>query len=159
MARTRFSSSNFQPAGLIDDQEEANPSSQVVSLSRSNTRRVTWSSGDNANWLSASPASGTMTTSAQVVVTVNTSGLAAGTYNGNVTIALRGEETYPFLSRSRSLRLRRRLQVERARQRRCRGMPTSRATLPDTGFMWVPPRGSMVHRSTWEKRWLMRWRT
>lgn len=66
----------------------SNPSSQVVSLSKSNARLVTWNSGDNANWLSASPASGTMTTSAQVVVTVNTSGLAAGTYNGNVTIAL-----------------------------------------------------------------------
>lgn len=65
-----------------------NPSSQVVSLSKSNARRVSWNSGDNAIWLSASPANGTMTTSAQVVVTVNTNGLAAGTYNGNVTIAL-----------------------------------------------------------------------
>lgn len=65
-----------------------NPSSQVVSLSKSNARRVSWNSGDNAIWLSASPANGTMTTSAQIVVTVNTNGLAAGTYNGNVTIAL-----------------------------------------------------------------------
>jgi len=65
-----------------------NPSSQVVILSKSNAKQVSWNSRDNANWLSASPTSGTMTTSTQVMVTVNAGGLAAGTYNGNVTIAL-----------------------------------------------------------------------
>ncbi len=65
-----------------------NPSSQAVNLSKNNARQVSWSSVDNATWLSASPASGTMTTSSQVVVSVNTSGLAAGTYNGNVMITL-----------------------------------------------------------------------
>ena len=65
-----------------------NPSSQAINLSKSTIDKVIWSSSEAKTWLSASPAWGTMTTSAQVVVSVNNSGLAAGTYSGNVVLAL-----------------------------------------------------------------------
>ena len=65
-----------------------NPSSQAINLSKGTTDQRIWSSNENIAWLSASPAWGTMTTSAQVVVSVNSSGLAAGTYSGNVVFAL-----------------------------------------------------------------------
>ena len=65
-----------------------NPSSQAVNLFKVATTQVIWSSNESIAWLSASPAVGTMTTSAQVVVSVNSSGLAAGTYSGNVVLAL-----------------------------------------------------------------------
>lgn len=64
----------------------ASPSSQVVNFYKKTSRQVSWSSSDNAAWLSASAASGVMTTSAQVVVAVDTSGLAAGSYSGVVTV-------------------------------------------------------------------------
>lgn len=65
-----------------------NPSNQVVTLSKKLSRQVGWKSVDTANWLSASPASGTITSSAQLVVSVNISGLSAGTYTGSVTVTL-----------------------------------------------------------------------
>ena len=65
-----------------------NPSSQAVNLSKNTTSQVRWSSLENMAWLSASPAWGTMTTSSQVVVSVNSRGLAAGIYNGNLILAL-----------------------------------------------------------------------
>ncbi len=65
-----------------------NPASQVVNFYKKTLRQVSWKSSDNAGWLGASAASGVMTTSAQVVVTVNTSGLVAGIYSGAMTITL-----------------------------------------------------------------------
>ena len=41
---------------------------------------------DDASWLTVSPATTSMTTSAQLTVAVNTSGLAAGTYNATIMI-------------------------------------------------------------------------
>lgn len=64
----------------------ANPSSQTVTLYISNSRRVKWNSKDDAAWISVSPPSVTMSTAAEVVVSVNTKGLAAGTYAGTVTV-------------------------------------------------------------------------
>lgn len=63
-----------------------NPSSQVVKLYKKSSRQVSWTSKDSATWLSVSPASGTMATAAQVTVSVNASGLAAGTYTGTATV-------------------------------------------------------------------------
>ena len=60
-----------------------NPTNQVVTISKSTSRQVGWKAVDDAAWLSAAPSSGSITSSAQVVVAVNVSGLAAGTYSGS----------------------------------------------------------------------------
>ncbi len=65
-----------------------NPTSQVVTISKSTSRQVGWKAVDDAAWLSAAPSSGSITSSAQVVVAVNVSGLAAGTYSGSLKVTL-----------------------------------------------------------------------
>src|SRR5215831_7942189 len=62
------------------------PTSQIVNVSKSNNHTVSWSGTDNAAWLSISPTSGSITNSAQISVSVNPAGLAAGTYTATVTI-------------------------------------------------------------------------
>ena len=52
----------------------ANPTSQVVTISKSTSRQVGWKAVDNAAWLSAAPSSGILTTSGQIAVAVNGSG-------------------------------------------------------------------------------------
>src|SRR5215831_8226824 len=64
----------------------ASPTSQIVNVSKSNNHTVSWSGTDNAAWLSISPTSGSITNSAQISVSVNPAGLAAGTYTATVTI-------------------------------------------------------------------------
>jgi hypothetical protein len=65
-----------------------NPTSQVVTISKSTSRQVGWKAVDNAAWLSAAPSSGMMTTSGQITVAVNANGLAAGTYSGSLKVTL-----------------------------------------------------------------------
>lgn len=62
------------------------PTSQIVNVLKSNNHTVTWSGTDNASWLSISPTSGSITSSAHISVSVNSAGLAAGTYTAAVTI-------------------------------------------------------------------------
>jgi Fibronectin type III domain len=68
------------------DQGAANPQSQTLSIYRSRTNQVTLSAPDNASWVEVSPPTASMTSTAQLTVAVNTSGLAAGTYNSTITI-------------------------------------------------------------------------
>ena len=63
-----------------------NPSSQILNVLKNNNHTVTWSSSDNATWLHVSPASGSITSSAQISVSVNPAGLAAGTYTATVIV-------------------------------------------------------------------------
>ena len=63
-----------------------NPPSQSVSLSKGNNKPTTWTATDNAAWLTISPGAGSITSTAQMAMAVNTSGLAAGTYSATVTI-------------------------------------------------------------------------
>ena len=68
-------------------QGASSPSSQTVVFSKGNKRQVVaWASSDNALWLSVTPTSGTIAQSDQIVVTANTSGLAAGVYSAMVII-------------------------------------------------------------------------
>ena len=67
-------------------QGATNPPSQTVNVSKSNKRQSSWIATDNAPWLSVSPGVGSITGTAQVGLTVNTAGLAAGTYTATVTI-------------------------------------------------------------------------
>jgi len=65
-----------------------NPPSQTVNVFKmgKSSRQVSWSGSDNATWLNVSPASGTLTTTAQIVVSINTAGLTAGSYTATVMI-------------------------------------------------------------------------
>ena len=67
----------------------SNPSSQNIMVTNTGTGTLTWSVSDNANWLTATQ-SGNM-----VVASVNTSGLAAGTYSGVITITATGATNAP----------------------------------------------------------------
>lgn len=66
----------------------ASPSSQTISVDKGSNSPVTWTATDSAAWLSLSPGSGTMRRTTQVTLSVNASGLAAGTYTTIVSIAL-----------------------------------------------------------------------
>jgi hypothetical protein len=64
----------------------ASPSSQILNVLKNNDHTVSWSSKDNATWLIVSPTTGSITNSAQISVSVNPAGLAAGTYAATVTV-------------------------------------------------------------------------
>src|SRR6185436_4605796 len=64
----------------------ASPSSQILNVLKNNNHTVSWSSKDNATWLIVSPTTGSITNSAQISVSVNPAGLAAGTYAATVTV-------------------------------------------------------------------------
>jgi glucose/arabinose dehydrogenase len=66
----------------------ANPASRTVSVTNAGGGTLSWSASDNATWLSAIPASGSAPST--VTVSVDLSGLAAGTYEGTVTITSAG---------------------------------------------------------------------
>ena len=76
---------NFQIGGSA-------PAAQNIALSSSGTA-VSYTTATSATWLTATPASGS--TPATVSVSVNPSGLAAGTYNGNVTLTSAGASNSP----------------------------------------------------------------
>ena len=79
---------NVSPAAITFQavQGATNPSSQTVNVSKSNTRQTNWTVTDSATWLTVSPGAGTITSTAQFTVGVNTTGLAAGIYSATVTI-------------------------------------------------------------------------
>jgi hypothetical protein len=64
----------------------SSPSSQILNVLKNNDHTVSWSSKDNATWLIVSPTTGSITNSAQISVSVNPAGLAAGTYAATVTV-------------------------------------------------------------------------
>ncbi|MGC2198086.1 MAG: choice-of-anchor D domain-containing protein, partial [Terriglobales bacterium] len=68
------------------------PAAQALALSSSGSA-VSYTTATNAAWLSATPASGTAP--GNLSVSVNPSGLAAGTYTGNVTITSAGASNSP----------------------------------------------------------------
>ena len=56
-------------------QGSTNPPSQIVNILKNNDRTLSWSSSDNATWVSVSPTTGSLTNSAQISVSVNPAGL------------------------------------------------------------------------------------
>lgn len=66
-----------------------NPPTQIVNILKNNDRTLSWSSSDNATWVSVSPTAGNITNSAQISVSVNPAGLAAGSYAGTVTVSVK----------------------------------------------------------------------
>jgi Fibronectin type III domain/Viral BACON domain len=72
----------------------ANPPNQALTFSRTASGTVTITASDNATWLTVSPATTSMTTSAKLTAAVNTSGRGAGTHNGTITIKMATWCTY-----------------------------------------------------------------
>lgn len=66
----------------------ANPPSQAITFTRTASGTVTITASDNATWLTVSPATKSMTTSATFAAAVNTNGLSAGTRNATITVMM-----------------------------------------------------------------------
>lgn len=74
----------------------SNPAAKTVGVTNPGGGTLSWTVGDNAGWLSVSPTSGSTTTETdQLTASVNLGGLAAGTYNGVITIAASGATNSP----------------------------------------------------------------
>jgi len=76
------------PTALTFDavQGAPNPPNQTLSTYRDSFNTVTLTASDNVSWLTVSPATTSVTSTAELTVAANTSGLAAGTYNATITI-------------------------------------------------------------------------
>jgi hypothetical protein len=72
-----------------------NPGSQAFSITNVGTGTLFWTASDDATWITVNPASGIAPsiTTASVDIT----GLAAGTYNGTITISAAGADNSPVL--------------------------------------------------------------
>jgi Viral BACON domain len=69
-------------------QGAGNPASQSVNVSKTNAKTASWTASDSAAWLSVSPVTGSITNATQVTVSVNTAGLAPGTYSATVAVTV-----------------------------------------------------------------------
>ncbi len=72
----------------------SNPAAQTLNISNTGGGTLSWTASDNATWLTLSSTSGTAPSSTSV--SVNISGLAAGTYNGTITITATGATNSPL---------------------------------------------------------------
>lgn len=69
----------------------ANPPAQTVTIWKGGDRKKTWTVSASTPWLSATPSSGTIATEQdQIAVSVNLSGLSAGSYSSSVIILTQG---------------------------------------------------------------------
>ncbi|MBS0150560.1 MAG: fibronectin type III domain-containing protein [Nitrospira sp.] len=66
-------------------QGATNPPNQTIAVSRPSTWSATFTTSDNASWLTVSPAATTITTSKTLTAAANTAGLVAGTYSATIT--------------------------------------------------------------------------
>jgi hypothetical protein len=66
----------------------ASPAAKTISVSNTGGGALNWTASENASWLAVSPASGT--NAGTVTVTPSITGLAAGTYTTDVTVAAPG---------------------------------------------------------------------
>lgn len=71
----------------------ANPTNKTVSVSNSGGGTLNWTATENANWLSLSPGSGTGT--GTITLSVNTTGMAPGTYSAPITVTATGATNTP----------------------------------------------------------------
>lgn len=80
----------FNPTSLTyyAVQGATNPPNKTITFSRTASGSMTLTASDNATWLTVSPATQSMTTSATLTSAVSTSGRAAGTYNATITLKM-----------------------------------------------------------------------
>ena len=67
----------------------SNPASKSITVTNTGTGTLSWTVADNANWLTVTQAGSTITAA------VNLAGLAAGTYNGVITVSATGATNTP----------------------------------------------------------------
>lgn len=72
----------------------ANPSSKQLTINNTTGGTLNWSAVDDANWLTMDKTSGTAPTSTNI--SVNITGLAAGSYNGTITVTSVNASNSPF---------------------------------------------------------------
>jgi len=65
------------------------PPNQILSVDIDSTSETTLTNSDDASWLMVSPGKTSVTSTAQLTVAVNTSGLAAGTYNAIISVKVK----------------------------------------------------------------------
>jgi len=90
VAQAAAATLNVSPATLSFTAQRggANPPVQGLQVTASDASSIPWTATSSAAWLSVSPASGN--TPANVSVSVNITGLAAGSYTGQVSLASGG---------------------------------------------------------------------
>ncbi len=71
----------------------SNPASQTLNITNTGGGTLNWTASSNQSWLSIAPTSGTAPSSPSV--SVNISGLVAGTYNGAITVSAAGATNTP----------------------------------------------------------------
>ena len=71
----------------------SNPANQTINITNTGGGTLNFTASDDAPWLTVSPASGTAPST--LTASVNISGLAAGTYNGMITISATGATNTP----------------------------------------------------------------
>ncbi|HSU14349.1 BACON domain-containing protein [Longimicrobium sp.] len=89
---------SVNPASLsFSAAQGSNPATQSVIVTNTGGGSLVWTASSNAAWLAATPGSGTLAGGGAVPVTlsVSSAGLAAGTYNGAVTISAPGATGSP----------------------------------------------------------------
>jgi subtilisin family serine protease len=71
----------------------SNPANQTINISNTGAGTLNFTASDNAPWLTVSPTSGTAPST--LTASVDITGLAAGTYNGTITISATGATNTP----------------------------------------------------------------
>jgi hypothetical protein len=97
-ASTSGGTIGFSPASLAFSGTVGgtNPTAQAFALTNTGGGTLSWTLSDNAAWLQLNTASGTTTTETDTIsASVTTSGLAAGTYNGLITVTASGSTNSP----------------------------------------------------------------
>jgi len=74
----------------------ASPSNQTISVNKGSNGPGTWTATESAPWLSLSPGAGTIKKTTQITVSINPSGLAAGSYTTTVFINLSKDGSVSF---------------------------------------------------------------
>ena len=69
------------------------PTNQAFSVTNSGTGDLNWTLAENISWLTCDPTSGAQ--GDNVTVSVNPSGLSAGSYSGNITVSAAGADGSP----------------------------------------------------------------
>jgi len=93
MPTISFAPSSFAFAGT---QGGSNPPTQTLQIWNSGSGTLGWSVSDNAAWLSLSPTTGSSTGETDtVIVSVDISGMTAGSYNATITISAPGATNTP----------------------------------------------------------------
>jgi len=71
----------------------SNPANQTISITNTGAGTLNWTATENGSWLTISPVSGAAPST--LTASVNTNGLAAGTYNAAITISATGATNSP----------------------------------------------------------------